>query len=99
MGSRYTFSQKLASALALVVLVAVAVAVVAVYALRNVVTSKDRVINVVAQRLIDAEQLHALSLGKAAEARDYLMTRDPARPESLRTTRERFRDVLERLRA
>lgn len=64
-----TFSQKLAAGFGLVVLLAVTVTAVAIYALRDVVARKDVVIDVTAQRLIDAERLRGFSYKKAVLAR------------------------------
>jgi methyl-accepting chemotaxis protein len=94
----WTFSQKLAAGFAAVVLVALAVAAISVYALRKVVAQKDQVIDVAALRLVDSERLHALSFSKANEARSYLMTRDPAKLESVRQVRRQFGELVGRLR-
>ena len=97
MESRLTFSQKLAGAFALLVLIALVTAAVAVFGLRDVVARKDDVIDVAAQRLVDAERLHAASFWKAAESRAYLMTGNPRYLESAREARARFRTTLETL--
>jgi methyl-accepting chemotaxis protein len=92
-----TFAQKLAGGFAAVVLLALAVAGVAVYALREVVDGKDRVIDFAAHRMVLSERLNTLSYTKANDARAFLMTRDPRYLESLRATRLRFRAVLDEL--
>jgi methyl-accepting chemotaxis protein len=97
MESRFTFSQKLAAAFTAVALVALAVAAVAVLALREVVRSKDRVIDFAGHRMVLSERLNTLSFVKANEARAYLMTRDPRYLESLRSSRARFRAALDEL--
>jgi methyl-accepting chemotaxis protein len=97
MESRFTFSQKLAGGLAAVTLVALSVAAVAVIALREVVRSKDRVIDFAAHRMVLSERLNTISFQKANDARAFLMTRDPRYLEGLRTTRGRFRAVLDEL--
>jgi methyl-accepting chemotaxis protein len=94
----WTFSQKLAAGFGAVVLAALAVAAISVYALREVVKEKDRLMEVGALRLVDAERLHALSFSKANEARAYLMTRDPAKLDSIRQVRRQFAEVLGQLR-
>ena len=98
MESRLTFSQRLAGGFAAVVLVALAVAAVAVMALREVVQTKDHVIDFAGQRMVASERLNTLSFVKANDARAYLMTRDPRYLESMRASRARFRAVLEDLR-
>jgi methyl-accepting chemotaxis protein len=99
MDRRFTFSQKLAVGFSAVVLLALAVAVVAILALRQVVASKDEVINVDARRTVLAERMNALSFRKANDARGFLMTRDPRYLDALRATRAEMRTVIERLRA
>jgi methyl-accepting chemotaxis protein len=99
MESRFTFSQKLAGGFAVMVLLALAVAAVAVVALRDVVASKDEVINVDARRMTLAERLNALSFRKANDARAYLMTKEAGYLEALRATRKEMRDVIETLRS
>jgi methyl-accepting chemotaxis protein len=98
MGNRFTFSQKLAAGFAMIVLLALAVTAVAVFALRDVVERKDRVIDIAAQRLVDAERLHALSMRKAAESRAYLMTKDPRYLENERNARADMRRTIDTLR-
>jgi methyl-accepting chemotaxis protein len=93
-----TFSQRLAAGFGLVVLLAVTVTVVAIYALRDVVARKDVVIDVTAQRLIDAERLRGFSLKKAVLARAFMMTRDPKYLEQLQGNRLQLRAMIEKLR-
>ena len=94
----WTFANKLAIAFGAITALAIAVAVVSVLALRDAVASKDHVIAVSAERLLEAERLHAASLVKAAESRAYLLSGDPTRLEVLRETDERFRATTEMLR-
>jgi CHASE3 domain sensor protein len=84
MERRFTFTQKLALGFALVVAVALAIAGVGVFALREAVSRKDEVIDLAAQRLVNAERLNAMSFRKAAEARAYLMTNDGRYLEAMR---------------
>ena len=97
MESRVTFSQKLAGAFALLVLIALVTSAVAVYALRDVVARKDHVIDVAAQRLVDAERLHAMSFWKAADSRAYLMTGDVSSLQNAREAHARFQATIETL--
>jgi methyl-accepting chemotaxis protein len=99
MDSRLTFAQKLAAGFAVVVLLGVAVTAVSVAALREVVASKDEVINVDARHMTLAERLNTLSFRKANDARAFLMTRDPRYLEALRTTRTEMRGVIDAIRA
>ncbi len=97
MDSRFTFGQKLAAGFAAVVLLAVAVTVIAVVALRQVVASKDRVIDRDARQMILAEQLDTRSFEKANDARGFLMTGDRRYLEALSATRGEMRKLIERL--
>ncbi len=97
MRERFTFSQKLAGSLAAVVAVTVIVAAVAVYALRDVVTRKDAVIDGASQRLVDTERLNALLWRKAAEARAYIMTGEPQYIASMNEARDQFRALAQTL--
>jgi methyl-accepting chemotaxis protein len=81
-----------------VVLLALAVAAVAVVALRQVVDSKNGVIDFAAHRMVLSERLNTLSFVKANDARAFLMTRDPRYLESMRASRAQFRAVLDDLR-
>jgi methyl-accepting chemotaxis protein len=97
MESRLTFSQKLAGAFALLVLIALVTSGVGVYALRDVVARKDHVIDVAAQRLVDAERLHAMSFWKAAESRAFLMTGNVTALQNAREAHARFQAITEAL--
>jgi methyl-accepting chemotaxis protein len=99
MGSRLTFGRKLAAGFAAVVVLTLAVAVVAVISLREVVESKDEVIERDARRMVLTERLNALSFKKANDARAFLMTRDRAYVDALHATRAEMRKVLEVLRS
>ncbi len=94
----FTFTQKLGGAFAAVVLLALVVAAIAVASLKQVVASKDQVIDVDARRMVLAERLHALSFRKANDARTFLMSRDPRYLDALRATRAEMKGVFETLR-
>ena len=74
MPRRTTFSQKVAAGLGVAAVLTLAVGAVAVGALRSVVESKDEVISVHAQRLIDTERLRGDVERKTAASRTYLLT-------------------------
>jgi methyl-accepting chemotaxis protein len=76
MPRRTTFSQKVAAGLGVAAVLTLAVGAVAVGALRSVVESKDEVISVHAQRLIDTERLRVDVERKSAGSRAYLLTGD-----------------------
>jgi len=93
----WTFGQKAGAGFALIIALAIVIVVVAVYSLRGVVASKDRVINVNAQLLIDAERLNTLDEEKVAAARGFLVVREEAFLEHLKGARENFAATLDRL--
>ena len=98
METKLTFTQKLAGALGAVVLLSVAVALIAAFALREVVRSKDHVLETAALRLVDTERLRTLSVAKANEARDYIISKNPLALQRLRDVRAELRSLLDRLR-
>jgi CHASE3 domain sensor protein len=98
MESSLTFTQKLALGFGAVVLLTLFVAAVSAYALREVVATKDEVIDVDAQRLVDSERLHVLSVTKANEGRAYLLNKDPQALERVRAAHRRFQELVETLR-
>jgi methyl-accepting chemotaxis protein len=98
MERKLTFSRKLALGFAVVSLLTGAVAGVAVLALRQVVASKDEVIDFTADNRLDAERLHAAANKKASDARAFFMTKDPKFLELVRGTRLQFRGIITELR-
>jgi methyl-accepting chemotaxis protein len=95
MSNTWTFARKIAIGFALVVTLAVAVAGVSFYALRDVVASKDRVIAVDAQLLIDAAQLDSATQ-RAASAR-FLLTGDERFLEEIEEARTESTVIVDRL--
>jgi len=76
MNRSWTFGQKIAAGFAAVVVLSLLIGAVGVYGLMTVVASKDRVLEVEAQNLVDAEKLRGTVEGRSAAARGYLLTRD-----------------------
>lgn len=76
---------------ALLVALAIVMGLVAFLALRTVVSSKDRVIDIDAQLLIGAQHLHALRESKGSSAREFLLTRDE---QALGTMQQARADVV-----
>jgi methyl-accepting chemotaxis protein len=91
MGRHWTFGQKVGASFALLVVLATVMGVVSFLALRAVVSSKDRVIDVDAQLLLGAQRLHALRESKGSSAREFLLTRDE---QALTTMQQARADVL-----
>jgi len=72
---RWTFGQRIAAGLALTVALTVLSGIVSVAALRSVVQGKDRVIDVDAQVLAEANALLAARQRKASATRHFFLTR------------------------
>lgn len=90
MARHWTFGQKVAAGFAVSVVLTVAMGAVSVYTLRRVVADKDRVIDVNAQLMIDAEKLRVLSEERAATLRAFLLLREPRFLQDLQTNRTTF---------
>lgn len=95
MSRHWTFGQKLATGFAVTVLLALAIVLVATYALRSVVTSKDQVITVDAQLLIDAERLRAAMERKGGSGRAVLLTGENRFIDQMQEARRDFFKSLE----
>jgi methyl-accepting chemotaxis protein len=98
MDRRLTFGQKLAMGFAVIAVLAVAITAIAVYALNRVVASKDRVIAVSAQNLIDAARLQTAVARKAAAVRGYMLSGDPKYLDMQNDARQLFLRTLEHMR-
>ena len=98
MESNRTFGQRLAWGLAIVVLIAMTIGVVAVIALRNVVASKDEVIAVDTQVLLDGQRMQTNAEAKSAAARGFLLTGNDAFVGKTREARMHFDALTARLR-
>ena len=92
-----TFGQKAGAGFALIIALALVIVVVAVYSLRGVVSSKDRVIKVDAELLVDAHMLNTLDERKVAAARGFLVTREEGFVDQLKSDREDFAATHDRL--
>ena len=97
MGRTWTFGQKLALGFALTVSLSIVMAAIAVYSLNRVVASKDRVIAVYAQNLIDAARLQTAAARKAAGVRGYMLSGDPKFLEEENQARQLFFRTLEHM--
>jgi methyl-accepting chemotaxis protein len=99
MDRSWTFGLKIAAGFAAIVAFAVLVGAVAVYALRAVVDSKDRVITVSARSVIDAGKLDATTEEMVASARGFLLSADQEFLDHMRANGDLADDALSRLRA
>jgi methyl-accepting chemotaxis protein len=97
MPRRTTFSQKVAAGLGVAAVLTLAVGAVGIVALRGVVASKDEVIRVHAQRLIDTERLRVDVERKSSSARTYLLTGDQLYLDEMAQARTDLLAGLDRL--
>jgi methyl-accepting chemotaxis protein len=97
MGRRWTFGEQLAAGFAATAVLAMIMAGIAVYALNRVVASKDRVISVNAQNLIDAAKLQTAAARKAAAVRGYMLSGDTKYLEQQNEARQLFLRTLEHM--
>ena len=72
----WTFGRTMATGFAVVLVLNLAAGVIAVLALRSVVDSKDRVINVDSQLVLDAQKLLTIRNARAAANRGFLISGD-----------------------
>ena len=71
----WTFGRKVGSGFAVTVGLTIVIGLLSINALRGVVSSKDHVINVNAQILIESEQLNAAIERKSSALRGFLFAR------------------------
>ncbi|HEY3175263.1 MAG TPA: methyl-accepting chemotaxis protein [Candidatus Polarisedimenticolia bacterium] len=95
----WSFGKKIAAGFAAMVALSIVVSIVAVRALRQVVASKDHIITVNADNMIDAARMEAESSQAAASLRGLLMTNDETYREQHRTSNQEFQTTFERLQA
>ena len=98
MARHWTFGQRVGGSFAVLVTLAVVMGLVAYVALRTVVSTKDRVIDVDTQLLIDAQKIQALAEAKGSDARGFLLTGDERFVTEMQASRAELVDTLERLR-
>lgn len=94
----WTFGQKIGAGFAVTVLTSVVIAVLSVFALRSVVENKDRVIEINAANLLDAQELDVHSEEISASIRGYLLIKEERRLDDIRNSRAAFQSALGRLR-
>src|SRR5688500_9992913 len=94
-----TFGRKLGLGFALVVLLTAVTAAVGYVTLDIVTESKDRVITVTDEDLIDAESLRARMHKVAAAARGFLLSKNPEFAESVKEANAEFEEIWRRLEA
>lgn len=98
MSGNWTFGQKVGASIGLLVALTILIGIIAFAGLRSVVAGKDRVIDVDAQLLIEAQQVRGLAERKGGEGRAFLLTREERFVTELRTARAGLLTALGRLR-
>lgn len=98
MTRHWTFGQKIGTGFAIAVAMAVLIGAIAVYALQAVVESKDRVISVYGENIIDAEKISSTTARKAGALRGFLLDRNERNLDEMRGQRDDYRMTLGRLR-
>jgi methyl-accepting chemotaxis protein len=96
MNSSWTFGRKLTAGYAVMVVFVILLGAIAVFALRDVVASKDAVLD--HQRVrVDLTELHAETLQRRTSVLGYLLTRDDKFLDERRDARARFAALSARL--
>jgi len=98
MNTNWTFGQKLTAGYAVMLLFVLLTSAVSIYALRGVVASKDRVITVNAQILLDTEKLHTRMEEMVTQVRGYIISPEERFTTNLRKSRDEFNAISARLR-
>lgn len=94
---RWTFARKLALAFGIMGVLTIAVATIGSYALRNVVESKDHVIDVSGQNALRAQRLDTLAQQQRGALRDFLLFRDEQYVDEIRAVQQQFEQLLAEL--
>jgi methyl-accepting chemotaxis protein len=97
MKKTWTFSSKLMMGFAVLVGLSLTIAMLGIYALNRVVASKDSVIDVNAQTLIDAETLNAAVFLKSAAMRGYVLTGQSEFRQKVQDSRVDFQNTYRKL--
>ena len=93
----WTFGRKISAGFAVVVALTLVIGAISAYALQGVVASKDRIITVNAQLLVDAERLNGRRDEESAAFRGFLLVGEERYLDHLRDTRHEFATILQRL--
>jgi methyl-accepting chemotaxis protein len=95
----WTFARKISAGFAVIVTLAIVIGSVAALALRNVVASKDEVITLNGENLLDAEKLQVAAARRVVGVRGFLLERTEFHLDVVRTFGDEVRTLLGRLRA
>jgi methyl-accepting chemotaxis protein len=93
----WTFGRKISAGFAVIVALTIVIGAISIYALQSVVASKDRIITVNSQSLLDAERLNGRRDEKSAHVRAFLLTGEERYVDQMRETRREIATIFERL--
>jgi CHASE3 domain sensor protein len=99
MSRNWTFERKLAAGYVVIVALVVVMGFTAAHVLRAVVVSKDRVMAVNGENLLDAERLRMAASRRVVGVRGYLLGKDETDLEEIRVQAGEFQSALARLRS
>lgn len=99
MNRPWTFVQKMGAGYALIVALAALVSVISVSALRSVVDSKERLISVNGENLLDTERLEVAAARRVVAVRGYMLDKAGSDLDEMRVHNDSFLTVLSRLRS
>jgi methyl-accepting chemotaxis protein len=95
MARHWTFGRKLGLGFAVTGLLTLAMAALSIYALTNVVSVQDNVINVDMEKLLNAQKLQVAVEAKGAAARGFLLTGEERFLDQTLQARDRFATILD----
>lgn len=98
MFQQWTFSRRISASLGAGALLAILIGLVAVTAMRSVVASNARVLDVNVQALLDAKQLETLLERKAGAGRGFLLAGSERFDDRMRSERSEFLALVDRMR-
>lgn len=99
MPGSWSMGRKIGLGFTVSVALSVAIGAIAVWALRTVAEAKDRVLDVNATLVLEAERFSGAFDRKASDVRGYLLTRDSQFLADVRSERERMMSIAARLRS
>lgn len=99
MDNSWTFSKKVGAGFAFVASLAALTGIVSALGMRQVVVSKDRVINGAAQQMIASQALRAAAHKEVAQIRGFLLTKDEDHLAPIREANEEWTTLVKQLRS
>ena len=94
---QWTFSRRISASLAVGTVLTVLIGVISIVALRSVILSSDRVMDVHVQQLLDAKELDSFLERKVSASRGFLISADDDFMGRVEANDGRFSAVLEKM--